>query len=154
VLVAGAPLDKHFGSSVSVVERILNGKDPMLPDISFSIVDVADVAAMHVIAIDKDAAKGKRFVASAGSRTFVQIAQALKTGFPQRKITTTQAPNFVIRLLSLFDADIRAILPTLGKHSGVSSRQAQNVLGIDFIPIEDSLVETASYLIDNGFVKA
>jgi dihydroflavonol-4-reductase len=61
-------LDKHFGSSVSVVERILNGKDPMLPDISFSIVDVADVAdvaAMHVIAIDKDAAKGKRFVASA-----------------------------------------------------------------------------------------
>jgi dihydroflavonol-4-reductase len=157
VLVAGAPLDKHFGSSVSVVERILNGKDPMLPDISFSIVDVADVAdvaAMHVIAIDKDAAKGKRFVASAGSRTFVQIAQALKTGFPQRKITTTQAPNFVIRLLSLFDADIRAILPTLGKHSGVSSRQAQNVLGIDFIPIEDSLVETANYLIDNGFVKA
>jgi dihydroflavonol-4-reductase len=118
------------------------------------VADVADVAAMHVIAIDKDAAKGKRFVASAGSRTFVQIAQALKTGFPQRKITTTQAPNFVIRLLSLFDADIRAILPTLGKHSGVSSRQAQNVLGIDFIPIEDSLVETASYLIDNGFVKA
>jgi dihydroflavonol-4-reductase len=58
-------LDKHFGSSVSVVERILNGKDPMLPDISFSIVDVADVAAMHVIAIDKDAAKGKCFVASA-----------------------------------------------------------------------------------------
>jgi hypothetical protein len=27
-------------------------------------------------------------------------------------------------------------------------------LGIDFIPIEDSLVETANYLIDNGFVKA
>jgi dihydroflavonol-4-reductase len=154
VLVAGAPLDNHFGSSVSVVERVLNGKDPLLPDISFSIVDVADVAAMHVIAMTTDAAKGQRFIASAGSRTFVQIAQALKTGFPDRKITTTQAPNFVIRLLALFDADVRAILPALGKHMGVSSRRAQKVLGINFIPVEDSLVNTAHYLIDNGFVKA
>jgi len=154
VLVAGAPLDKHFGSSVSVVERILNGKDPMLPDLSFSIVDVADVAAMHVIAIDKDAAKGQRFVASAGSRTFVQIAQAIKSAFPNRKITTTQAPNFLMRFLALFDGEIRAVLPTLGKHIGVSSRQAQKVLGINFIPIEDSLVATAHYLVDNGFVKA
>jgi dihydroflavonol-4-reductase len=154
VLVAGAPLDKHFGSSVSVVERILNGKDPMLPDISFSIVDVTDVAAMHVVAIGKDAAKGKRFIASAGSRTFVQIAQAIKSAFSSRKITTTQAPNILIRFLALFDGEIRAVLPSLGKHIGVSSRQAQKVLGIDFIPIEDSLVDTANYLIDNGFVNA
>jgi dihydroflavonol-4-reductase len=154
VLVAGAPLDKHFGSSVSVVERILNGKDPMLPDISFSIVDVTDVAAMHVVAIGKDAAKGKRFIASAGSRTFVQIAQAIKSAFPNRKITTTQAPNILIRFLALFDGEIRAVLPSLGKHIGVSSRQAQKVLGIEFIPIEDSLVDTANYLIDNGFVNA
>ncbi len=58
VLVAGAPLDAHFGASVSVVERVLNGVDPLLPDISFSIVDVKDVAAMHVKAISTDAAKG------------------------------------------------------------------------------------------------
>jgi dihydroflavonol-4-reductase len=84
----------------------------------------------------------------------VQIAQAIKSAFPSRKITTTQAPNILIRFLALFDGEIRAVLPSLGKHIGVSSRQAQKVLGIDFIPIEDSLVDTAKYLIDNGFVKA
>lgn len=154
VLVAGAPLDKHFGASVSVVERILNAKDPLLPDLSFSIVDVRDVAAMHVRAISTDAAKGQRFIASAGSRTFVQIAKTLKTAFPNRKITTVQAPSFVIRFLALFDGEIKAVLPTLGKHIGVNSSKASRVLGIDFIPVEKSLVDTAEYLIENGFVKA
>jgi dihydroflavonol-4-reductase len=153
VLVAGAPLDKHFGASVSVVERILNGKDPMLPDISFSIVDVKDVAAMHVKAISIEASKGKRFIASAGARTFVQLAKTLKAKFPNRKISTIQAPSFVIRFLALFDGEVKAVLPTLGKHIGVNSSQATKVLGINFISVEDSLVETANYLIENGFVK-
>jgi dihydroflavonol-4-reductase len=153
VLVVGAPLDKHFGSSVSVVERILQAKDPMLPDISFSLVDVKDVAAMHVKAISIDASKGQRFIASAGSRTFVQIAKALKAALPGRKIVTTQAPSLMIRFLALFDGEIRAVLPTLGKHTGVNSSKATSVLGIDFISPEQSLVETANYLLDNKFVK-
>ena len=153
VLVVGAPLDKHFGSSVSVVERILQAKDPMLPDISFSLVDVKDVAAMHVKAISIDASKGQRFIASAGSRTFVQIAKALKAALPGRKIVTAQAPSLMIRFLALFDGEIRAVLPTLGKHIGVNSSKATSVLGIYFISPEQSLVETANYLLDNKFVK-
>jgi dihydroflavonol-4-reductase len=153
VLVAGAPLDKHYGSSVSVVERILNRVDPVLPDLSFSIVDVKDVAAMHVKAIGIEEAKGQRFIASAGSRTFVQIAKALQAGFPNRKFNTAQAPSFLIRFLALFDGEVKAVLPTLGKHIGVNSSKAQKVLGINFIPVETSLVETGAYLIDNGFLK-
>ena len=152
VLVAGAPLDKHYGSSVSVVERLLTGKDPLLPDMSFSVVDVKDVAAMHVKAISTDAAKGQRFIASAGARTFIQLAKALKAAYPQRKISTTQAPSFLIRFLALFDGEIKAVLPSLGKHIGVNSTKAQKVLGISFIPVETSLVETAKYLLDNGFI--
>ncbi len=154
VLVAGEPLDEHFGASVSVVERILNGVDPMLPDLSFSIVDVKDVAAMHVKAITTDSAKGERFIASAGSRTFIQIAKTLKAAFPNRKISTIQAPSFVIRFLALFDGEVKAVLPTLGKHIGVNSSKAQKVLGIKFISPEVSLVVTGNYLVKNGFLKS
>lgn len=153
VLVAGAPLDRHFGSSVSVVERLLMGKDPVLPDISFSIVDVRDVAAMHVSAIDLTATHGQRLIASSGMRTFVQIARVLKSEYPTRRIATAQAPSAIIRFLALFDGEVRAVLPSLGKHVGVSSDKAQRVMGMTFIPVEDSLIETANYLIDNGFVK-
>ena len=50
-LVIGPPLDKHFGSSVSVVERFLNAKDPMLPRFGLPTVDVRDVALAHVRAL-------------------------------------------------------------------------------------------------------
>ncbi len=154
VLVAGAPLDEHFGSSVSVVERILNRKDPVLPDISFSIVDVKDVAAMHVRSITTPASVGQRLIASSGARTFMQIAQILKAAFPGRKFTTTRAPSALIRFLAIFDGEIRAVLPSLGKHIGINSSKAQKVFKMTFIPVETTLVETAKYLIDNGFVKS
>jgi dihydroflavonol-4-reductase len=153
VLVAGVPLDLNFGASVSVVERLMNGKDPVLPDMAFGIVDVKDVATMHVKAIKLDASKGQRFIANAGSRTFIQMARTLKAEFPARKIPTKQAPSFLIRFLALFDGEIRAVLPTLGKHINASSKKAQTVLGIDFITPETSLVETAKFLFDNGLLK-
>jgi dihydroflavonol-4-reductase len=154
VLVIGTPLDRHYGSSVSVVERLLNGKDPVLPDISFSLVDVKDVAAMHVAAITTKSANGKRYIASAGMRTFLQLATTLKTAYPARKIATMQAPSALIRFLALFDGEIKAVLPSLGKHIGVNSSSTKRDLGITFAPIEESLVETATYLVDNGFVKS
>ena len=153
VLVSGVPLDAHYGSSVSVVERLLSGKDPVIPDISFSLVDVKDVAAMHVKAISNDAAKGQRFIAASGMRTFMSLAKTLKAAFPGRRISTIPAPTFVIRFLALFDGEVRAVLPTLGKHIPVDSSKAQKVLGIKFISVEDSLVATAKFLIEAGAVK-
>ena len=150
VLVLGAPLDQNFGASVSVIERILKAKDPMVPDLSFSIVDVKDVAQMHVKALSMDASKGQRFIASSKTVSFIEIAKLLKGFYPNRKIVTLKAPNVIIRVLALFDADIKSILPSLGDRTASSSRKAQEKLGINFIPVEESIRETADFLIKNG----
>lgn len=154
VLVSGVPLDKHFGSSVSVIQRILSVKDPVVPDISFSIVDVKDVAEMHVKAIKLDAAKGQRFLASTATLTMMQVAKSLKASFPKRRFATIPAPSFLIRFLSLFDAEIKAVLPSLGDHTPVSSAKAQDILGIKFVGADETLRNTANYLIENKFVKS
>ncbi|MFM6940747.1 MAG: SDR family oxidoreductase [Candidatus Planktophila sp.] len=147
VLVLGAPLDKNFGSSVSIIERILKGSDPMLPDLSFSIVHVKDVAKMHILALKNDAAIGQRIIASASAMSFVDIAKLLKVTFSMRKIKTLQAPNFIIRVLSFFDTDIKAVLPLLGDRTPVDSSKAKSLLGINFISAEETVIETAEFLI-------
>ena len=152
VLVLGAPLDKNFGSSISLVERILKGKDPMLPDIRFSIVDVRDVAHMHVAAISNDATKNERLLATSATYSFVGIAKYLKSVYPKSQIKTAQAPSALIKILSLFDGDIKAILPMLGKPMVISGAKAQRILGIKFIPAEVTLRESADYLVKNGFI--
>jgi dihydroflavonol-4-reductase len=153
VLVLGAPLDKNFGSSISLVERVLSGSDPMLPDLKFAIVDVRDVAKMHVDAIKNENTKGERIIASSETRSFVEIAKLLKSVYPKSKVKSAQAPTFMIRLLSLFDGSIKSILPQLGKPMNVSGAKAQRILSINFIPVEVTIKESADYLIKNGFIK-
>jgi dihydroflavonol-4-reductase len=153
VLVLGAPLDKNFGSSISVVERIMKGSDPMLPNLKFAIVDVQDVAKMHVLALSKPESIGERIIASSETFSFVAIAKYIKDQFPASKAKTTQAPDSLIKILSLFDAQIKAILPLIGKSMLVSNSKARAILGIDFIPVEQSIKSSAEFLVKNGLAK-
>jgi dihydroflavonol-4-reductase len=153
VLVLGAPLDKNFGSSISVIERILNGKDPMLPDLRFAIVDVRDVAKMHVDSIKVDATKGERILASSETKSFVEIAKLLKSIYPKSKVKTAQAPTFIVQFLAIFDGTVKSILPQLGKPMKVSGAKAKRLLGMNFIPADVAIKESADYLIKNSFIK-
>ena len=153
VLVLGAPLDKNFGSSISVVERIMKGKDPMLPDLNFGIVDVRDVAKMHVSAITNEATKGERILAVAGTMSFVGIAKYLKSLYPKCKAKTLKAPTSIIRLLAMFDGEIKAVLPMLGKPMMTSGDKAKSLFDMEFIPVEVTLRESADFLVSNGFIK-
>ena len=152
VLVLGAPLDSNFGSSISVVERIMKGKDPMLPDLRFPIVDVRDVAQMHVQAIKIDATKGERVLASSETYSFIEIAKYVKSLYPKSKAKTAQAPTFLIKFLSIFDGEIKAVLPLLGKPMITSNEKAKRLFGMKFIPVEVTIRESADYLVKNGRV--
>ncbi len=149
-LVLGPALDQRFGTSLAVVERLLSGKDPAVPRVQFAIVDVRDVAAMHVRALTTPAAEGRRFMAASGVATMPDLARWLKADFPQKKITTREAPDFLLKLIGLVDPSIRTIRADLGKRFRVSNAAAREVLGVDFIDPHTSVRHSAEFLIDNG----
>ena len=153
VFVIGPPLDGLFGTSVSVIERLLKASDPMLPNFGFAMVDVRDVAAAHVRALTAPGTAGKRYIAADQFLWFTDIAKILKTNFPNRKIVTRRAPDFVVRILALFDKAIASIVPILGKRQELSGARAQAELGITYRDVRASVVETAQFLIDHKLVK-
>jgi dihydroflavonol-4-reductase len=131
-LVLGRPLDAHFGTSLQLIERIMSGKDPMQPGMGFGIVDVADVSAMHVRALDTRESDGKRYIASGPSASIPEIARHLARRYPDRKIATRIAPVFVLRLLGIFDRSVKSALPALGASPQFDNARARDELGIDF----------------------
>jgi dihydroflavonol-4-reductase len=149
-VVLGAPLDEHYGTSVALVERVLAAKDPALPDLGFPIVDVKDVARLHVAALTTPASEGERFLAVAGTLRFIDIARLLQRTFPSRRFVTRIAPNFVVRILALFDRTIRGTLPILGQNMQFSNAKALEVFGGTFIAPEVSVIETAHFLVERG----
>lgn len=146
-LVVGPPLDGNFGSSIALVARVLRGKDPMLPDLSLPIVDVRDVAEMHLRALQQAETAGQRFIASAGNLAMPEIGRILKAAYPNRRIATKQAPKVLLRLLALFDPQLRQILPQIDKDLRVSNARARSAFGLEFIPPDQALQATADWLI-------
>ena len=146
--VMGPPLDGHYGSSVGVIKRILRGKDPMMPNLSFPVVDVRDVAEMHLRAVQLPDTAGKRFLAVAGMLTMPEMGRVLKLAYPARRIPTRTAPYPILRLLALFDPQIRAVLPSVGAVHPMSNARARADMGMNFISPEGALRAPAAWLIE------
>jgi dihydroflavonol-4-reductase len=148
--VVGPPLDGHYGSSISVVARLLRGRDPMLPMISFTCVDVRDVAEAHLRALERPETAGRRIPCTAGMMSMPDMARVLKAAYPARRITRRVAPKFVLRLMAVFDPDIRAIIPSLGQAHHVSNARARKDLEMRFVSAEGALRASAEWLVANG----
>lgn len=151
-LVVGAPLDDRFGTSLAVIARLLRGKDPMLPQIGFTVVDVLDVAEIHVNVIDKADTIGQRIMAVDRFMWFADMAQAIKTAYPSRRVVTRIAPDVIVRFLGLFDPAIRSIIPSLGRQDKTDNSRARATLGRGMRRAPQGVVLAAKYLIDNKLV--
>ena len=148
-LVLGTPLDRHYGTSLSLIERMMAGKDPAMPDLGFAVVDVADISAMHIAAMDRPATAGQRYIGAAGSLTMVEIARHLAARYPDRKIATRQAPAWLLRILSLFDPSVKTILPQLGHKPVFDTSATTRDLGMTFVP-HDTAIDRAAAAIANA----
>jgi dihydroflavonol-4-reductase len=146
----GPPLDGNFGSSISFVRRLLVAKDPMMPAIGLPVVDVRDVAEMHLRAVQRPETAGGRYIAAAGSMWFADMGRILKDRYPDRKIPTSVAPGLLLRVLSLMDPQLRAILPKLGTLEQVSATRAERDMDMTFIPPQAALLAAADWLVSNG----
>jgi dihydroflavonol-4-reductase len=150
--IIGPPLDRHFGSSVGVIRRILKGGDPMMPALAFPMVDVRDAAEMHLRALQRPETAGKRYLAVSGTMWLAEMGRVLKAAHPTRRIPTRTAPGFAIRLLSLFDREMRAALPSLGHLPQVSNARALAEMEMAFIAPDRSLREMADWMLRTGVV--
>ena len=158
VLVLGPVQGADFAASVEPVQRLLDGSVPALPDVGFSIVDLRDIAALHVLALEAPADKVRdgRFIGSSGSFfKFADVAKVLRDEFgPQaRKVPTRRMPAFGVRILALFMPAAKQLLGEIGRTRATSSAHAQSVLGWKPRPPEESIIDCARSLIEHGVVK-
>ena len=153
-LVIGPVLGRDFSDSVQVVQRLLSGKVPGLPRLGFNIVDVRDVADLHIRAMTDPAAAGQRFIAAGDFAWMAEIAALLRArlGPEAAKVPTARAPDILLRLVSLFDQDLKAVTPNLGRRRTFSSAKAQAMLSWTPRPMEDTILDCARSLIAAGAV--
>lgn len=148
--VVGPPLDDHYGTSLSWVERLLASTDRLYPKMDLPVVDVRDVARAHVKALSTEASIGQRFPVVAGAPTMADLARILNAAYPERRLSTTEAPNWVVKLMSHFVPGVRVIVSNLGRNLDIDGSAAPETFGFSYIPVADAVLASAEYLVARG----
>jgi nucleoside-diphosphate-sugar epimerase len=154
--VFGPALAPDYSTSVLIVQRLMDGSMPGCPRLYFGAVDVRDVADLHIRAMTDAAAEGERFLAVAGDfMSIMEIARVLKAelGEAGRRVPTRELPDWLVRLVAIFDPQIRQILPELGKRKNAVNEKARRLLGWAPRSAEEAILATARSLIDMGLLK-
>jgi nucleoside-diphosphate-sugar epimerase len=154
--VFGPVLGPDYSTSILLVQRLMDGAMPGCPRLYFGVVDVRDVADLHLRAMTHPAARGERFLAVAGDFMSIRdIALVLKSrlGAAARRVPTRQLPNWLVRLAALRDPAVKQILPELGKFKNATNAKAKSVLGWAPRSREEAIVASAESLVQLGLLK-
>jgi nucleoside-diphosphate-sugar epimerase len=156
VAVMGPLMGTEISGSNRLIQRMLTGAMPGMPNLSIPIVDVRDVAAAHVAAIDASDAAGQRILLSSGEPAIAMsaIAATLRThlGEAAAKVPTRRIPDLVVRVGGLFNAELRSAAAELGLVKHVSIEKARRML--DFAPrtSEEAIVAAGASLVAAGLI--
>ncbi|AFU03398.1 NAD-dependent epimerase/dehydratase family protein [Nocardia brasiliensis] len=148
--VFGPILSTGTTGSVDIVARMVSGKMPGVPRIGLEIVDVRDLADIHLKAMTAPAAAGERFLATGEFTWMRDMARTLQNGLGARgkQVSTRQLPDFAVKLAARFsDAPLGEITPALGRRNRHSTDKAKRLLDWQPRPAEQTVLDCANSLI-------
>ena len=154
-VVLGPVWGPDHSSSIALVKKLLDGGMPGCPDLGFGIVDVRDVAELHLRLLTAPGMAGERFIASGPFMKVIDIARVLREqlGDQARRVPTRRLPDWLVRLAARFDPLLRTAVGELGAERHTDADHARERLGWVPRPAEQTIVDTARSLIDQGLVR-
>ncbi|MBK8083277.1 MAG: NAD-dependent epimerase/dehydratase family protein [Devosia sp.] len=148
--IIGPAVDQDASISIGMVTGLLNGRVAALPSNGFSIIDVRDVAALHVAALEHPETAGERYLATSDYTPFPQVADILRHAYPDWNITVKRVPDWIIKLVASFGGPARQIINDIGNEKVFDGAKGEALLGRKFIGARESILATAEAAIRLG----
>ena len=137
-------------STDQIFEMLLKGTPS--PNVIYPVGDVRDLAELHILAMEQDAADGERFIAESEEMTMPQMARILKEAYPDRKVSTMVIPDFVISIMAKFQVPMKVLNTMIGLKYHRNNTKARKLLGWNPRLAKETVLDTAQFLIDNHIV--
>lgn len=156
VAVMGPVMGKDISGSNHLIQRMLDGAMPAFPNLFIPIIDVRDVASANILALTNPGAAGERFLLSNGrALPMKEIGAIIKAelGDAAKRVPTRSIPNLVLRIVALFNAELRPFVPDLGYAKKTSNEKARRVLGSTPRDPHEAIVAAAKSMVRKGLLK-
>ncbi len=146
-LVFGPDLYQNSGASLALISAMFAGDFPKMPKVSYPIIDVRDCAAIHIAAMTAPKAEGRRLMAAGETLWMEEIAAILKAAYPEdKKLPKGSFPNFMVKLVGLFDDRIKSVLPDLGIFHQADAAYVSNITKVIPRPAKEAILSAAESL--------
>lgn len=153
-LVLGPDLYQNGSASLEVIRAMMRGDFPKAPKLAIPIIDIRDCAAIHVAAMTAEDAPGRRLIAAGETVWFTQMADIIRAAHPEfKKLPKGEIPNFVLKVMGLFDERLKTLLADLGIYNQADAAYVTTITQVVPRPAKETILATAQSLIDNGRVK-
>lgn len=117
------------------------------PKVIYPVVDVRDLADLHILAMEKGEVDGQRFIAESEEMTMPEMARLLKCRYPERKVSSLVIPDFLIGIMAWFQPQMKVLNTLIGLKYHYDNTNAVRLLGWKMRSAEESVIDTAEYLI-------
>ncbi|MGW2709090.1 NAD-dependent epimerase/dehydratase family protein [Streptomyces sp. NPDC001356] len=146
--VFGPILSTSTIGSAGIIQQMLTGTMAGVPRIGLEIVDVRDLADIHIRAMTSPKAAGERFLATGEFTWMLDMARALKEDLGQdgERVSTQEIPDDVVRA----NPAMGEIAPALGRRNRHSTAKAHTVLDWQPRPARESVIDCARSLLSHG----
>jgi dihydroflavonol-4-reductase len=151
----GPVMGSDYSGSVDLIARMLGGRLPALPHLGWNVVDVRDVADLHLRAMTAPQAAGERFIGGGDFLSLKDIAKIVRKhlGDTAAKVSLRTLPNAVVRVGALFNDEMKQMVPLLDVRQDVTSAKAERILDWKARPAAAALRDGASSLIEQKLVQ-
>jgi len=146
-------LSGDLGESNKAIQMVVTGKMPVAVPLQFGYVDVRDVAAAHILAMQNPKSNGERFALAEKDLWYKDVAKVLrKNGF--KKAPMFSVPLWMAKIMANFIKELKLTLPYLGRLRSVEkTSKAKDILGWKPRPAEESILDVAQQVKDMGMIK-
>ena len=155
-MVVGPSLGPSLNTTNRMIRDIMNGAFPFIMDINWGFVDVRDVAKAHILAMETDSASG-RYLCSAETMHMKELVTLLQSSdfgkYPLPKVDLSgKAGTLLMKVLSFTQPrDTGMFIRTnIGRTSRYDNGKIKRELGISFMPVKESIIETIKDLVQWG----
>lgn len=146
-VVLGPMLGSSVGTSAEMIRKLLTRAVPASVALTFPVVDVRDVAAAHVAAMQSPAAAGQRFICASETASMHQMAEILRKHFPNRRVPRGVLPNWLAIALSYLDPSLATVRSEIGRVWRVDSSRIRRELSWKPRSLEVMVIAMAESLI-------
>lgn len=150
--ILGPAVDKDASISIGLATGLLAGKTAAMPSNGFAVVDVRDVAALHVAALENPASIGERYMATAEYLPFHAVAGILREKYPDWPITEKRAPDWIIKIVAMMGGPVRQIINDIGNEKHYDTTKSVGLLGRPYITAHDAVLASAESAVRLGLI--